>query len=140
VRRRLRVILVAAGCTAVLAGCSSGSGGSGQGGVETRTSVVAPAASIPFDPADNARSEVKIDSCARESGRWMARGTVKNGATSPKTFQLLVDFVSVPGSTILNSTAVTIQHVAARTTVPWSAGGGRGAQHTACLLRQAQAT
>jgi hypothetical protein len=137
----LRVVAVAAGCAMVLAGCaSSGSTGSGSAGTVSRASVVAPGVSVPFDPADNVRSEVKVGTCAAQGDVWVARGTVKNGATSPKTFQIVVDFVSVPGSTVLSSTVVTIGHVGAGTTAPWSASGAKGAHRAACLLRQAQAT
>jgi hypothetical protein len=133
----------AAGSSAIvgvlcLAGCSSG----GSGGNESvpRTSQLAPSATVPFDPADNARSEVIIALCSSTSGAWVAHGSVHNAAKTTKTFKLVVDFASHPGLTVLSSTAVTIPDVTPDATVAWSARGAPGAPAVSCILRQAQAT
>ncbi len=120
-----------------LVGCSGGSGGNES---VPKTSVLAPGVTVPFDAADNARSEVTIGLCSPQSGAWLAHGSVHNAAAKTKTFKLVVDFASKPGFTVLSSTVVTILDVAPKANVAWSARGARGASAVACILRQAQAT
>jgi len=65
---------------------------------------------------------------------------VENSATKAKTFQIVVDFVTEPGSTVLSSTVVNLPGVGPKATTPWSATGARGQSHVACVVRQAQAS
>ncbi len=136
-----------AGCTMLLAGCSSSHGPTSSGSatgattpVVTRVSAIAPGEAVPFTLADNARSEVKTGTCAQSSGTWVLTGTVRNSTTKAKTFQIVVDFVTEPGSTVLGSDEVTLPKVGPRATAPWSATGARGRSHVACVVRQAQAS
>jgi hypothetical protein len=126
-------------CSTCLAACSSTGSSATTTSPSPRTSVIAPSVSVPFDPAENARAEVKFTACAPTAGAWAVTGTVTNKGTGAKTFELVVDFASVPGYTILSSAVVTVPDVAEHATVHWSARGARGAPHVACLLRQAQA-
>ncbi len=137
---RVRAALMVMACAVAVAACSS----SGSTAVNTTaapsTSVVAPSKPITFDPAENARSEVAFTACAPKAGAWVVTGTVTNSGSATKTFQLVVDFASVPGSTVVSSTLVTVPDVEKHATVHWSARGARGASHVTCLLRQAQAS
>ena len=138
-RARLRAAVPVAVCAVACAACaSSGNTDPGTTPAAPQTSAIAPNKVVPFDPADNVRSDVAVTACAPAAGSWVASGTVTNpGAT--RSFRLVVDFTSVPGSTVLSSTVVTIPDVKAHSTVPWSASGARGHSDVACLLRQAQA-
>lgn len=126
------------GCSLLLVACSST--GTGASSSSPRTSVIAPTKSVPFNPAHNVRSDVEVGSCVLKSGQWVLSGTVKSSEPGTKTFQLVIDFVTVPGSTVLSSTVVTLPMVEKGATVHWSATGARGKTHVACLLRQAQAS
>jgi len=137
---------VLAGYSILLAGCSSSRGPTspepGTGGttpVVTRVSAIAPGEVVPFTLADNARSEVTTGVCTQSSGTWVLTGTVRNSATKAKTFQIVVDFVTEPGSTVLSSVEVNLPRVGPNVTAPWSATGARGRSHVACVVRQAQA-
>lgn len=118
--------------TALLgAGCSATSTAS--------SSQIAPSQTVPFNPADNARSDVRVDTCAKSGSAWTATGIVRNIEPSPVRFQLVIDFVTVPGSTVVSTTVVTVPAVKVGQVAPWSARGARGAKtRIACLLRQAQ--
>ncbi len=133
------VIALLTVCAVVCTACSSSGAPATGTAAAPRTSVIDPDKVIPFDPADNVRSEVAITTCAPVAGTWTATGTVTNRAAT-RTFQLVVDFTSVPGSTVLSTTVVTIANVRPHQTVRWSASGARGHTHVACLLREAQAT
>jgi hypothetical protein len=123
-----------------LAACASSGSSTSTMSPSPHTSVIAPSVSVPFDPAENARAEVAFTACAPTAGAWVVSGTVTNKGSATKTFQLVVDFASVPGSTVLSSAVVTVPDVEEHATVRWSARGARGAAHVACLLRQAQAS
>ncbi len=126
-----------AGCSMLLVGCSSASSGAPP---STRTSDIAPGETVPFDLAHNARSDVKQTSCARQSGQWAVHGTVTNPAPTSKSFQIVVDFVTRPGSTVLSSAIVNVSKVKSHATAHWSATGARGKSGVACVVRQAQTT
>lgn len=141
------VSAVFAGCSMLLAGCSSShpgaSSGSGPGAaapVVTHVSAITPGEAVPFTLADNARSEVTTGACTQSSGTWVLHGTVRNRATTAKTFQIVVDFVTDPGSTVLSSVEVSLPGVGPKATAPWSVTGARGRSHVACVVRQAQAS
>ena len=133
------------GCSALLASCSS-SGSSAHPTTGTpsasspRTSVIEPGGTVPFKPADNARSEVQAGICTQVSGAWKFSGSVHNATKHAKNFQLVVDFVTKPGSTVLTTSVVSIPAVGAGATTQWSVSGAAGKSNVACVLRQAQAS
>jgi hypothetical protein len=104
------------------------------------TSVVSPGASVPFDLADNARADVSPGPCTATSGGWVFHGTVKNPAPRPKRFQIVVDFVSHPGSTVLATTVLNFPSVAPHSTEAWSAVGAKGESGVSCVVRLAQSS
>lgn len=105
-----------------------------------RSKAVSPGSSVPLDLARNARADVSAASCAMTGGHWVFDGTVHNATDRSASFQIVVDFVSQPGSTVLSTSVVDVPDVAAHATKAWSATGAAGRTAVACLVRQAQTT
>jgi hypothetical protein len=116
----------------VLFGCSSGPSPNAHA---LKTGVT-----VPLDANKNARADVKTGTCAPESGTWVLNGTVKNPTSKPATFQIVVDFVTQKGFTVLSSSVVNVPNVAPGDTTSWSAKGAAGQSGVECLIRQAQTT
>ena len=152
---------VAVAC-ALLAGCSSnktpsassstttssGSGsttttsGSGHGSTTTTphgTTTVPVATTIPYNPALNARTDVTTSGCTPVLGAWELKGTVKNSASKTRTYQIVVDWITQPGDTVLDTKIVNVPNVASGQSVPWNATGASGDKNLACVVRQVQA-
>jgi hypothetical protein len=128
---------------ALLAGCSS------NGAATPTTSTDAPttrataqstvATTIPFSMARNARQDVTAGSCKETGGFWVLSGTVKNSASSARTYQIVVDFVNPVGNTVLDTKIVTTPSVRPGESLAWSTNSGSGLTHVACVIRQVQA-
>ena len=131
-----------AACSVLLAACSSSSSPSTTTAPpqHTGTSVVAPGATVPFHLSHNARADLVLAACTQSGGQWVLKGTVTNRASTSKSFQIVVDFVTSPGSTVLSTTVVNVSNVAPASTAHWSASGARGKTGVACIIRQAQTT
>ena len=136
------VVAGVAACSILLVGCSSSSSSSSTTTPprHTGTSVIAPGGTVPFHLSHNARADLSLTPCTQSGGQWVLRGTVTNRASTSKSFQIVVDFVTNPGSTVLGTTVVNVAGVAPRSTAHWSAAGGRGKTGVACIVRQAQTT
>ena len=93
-----------------------------------------------MDLAHNARADLVVAPCTQSGGQWVLRGTVSNRASTAKSFQIVVDFVTNPGSTVLSSTVVNVSSVPPGSASHWSATGARGKTAVACIIRQAQTT
>ena len=117
-------------------GCSSSS----TSRPPVQTSVIEPGGTVPFNLADNARADVKTQPCTQVNGAWVLNGTVRNTAAKSRSFQIVVDFLTEPGSTILGTTVVNVPSVNPGTTANWSATGARGKSPVGCVVRLAQAT
>lgn len=136
-----RIAAFAVGASAlVLTCCSSSPAASSASTQPPPTSVVKPGASVPFDPTDNARADVSVGTCTDTADGWVLHGTVKNPGPAPKRFQIVVDFVSVPGSTVLATTVLNVPSVDPQRSAVWSAVGAKGKSGVNCLVRQAQKT
>jgi len=130
----------------LLAACSSNGSATS---VSTSTTAPTPttvvpqstvATTIPFDMAKNARQDVTTTrSCTEVKGLWVLSGVVKNSATSARTYQIVVDFVTQPGDTVLGTKIVTTASVNPGATQAWSATSTPGLTHVACVIRQVQA-
>ncbi len=123
------------GCGLVLVGCSSSPAKAAKKDVQ-----VTPGATVPFSLSHNARSAVKTVSCAEQSGAWVVAGTVRNPTSKATPFQIVVDFVTQPGGTVLSTTVVNVPSVHPGATATWTATGARGDGDVACIVRQAQST
>lgn len=121
-------------------GCSSGNPASKASTTPQETVTVAPGATVPFNAADNAHLDIQTSSCTKAAGAWVLHGTVKNPTESATAFQIVVDFVSEPGSTVLATTVVNVPRVAPGAKSTWSATGAKGKTDVGCIVRQAQTT
>jgi hypothetical protein len=116
----------------VLASCSSAPA--------ARAVVLTPGSVVPYHPGHNARSDVTTKGCTQVDGSWVLTGSVKNRATATTGYEIVVDFVTEPGSTVLSSSEVNVPSVAPGATVTWSAKGAQGKSHIGCIVRQAETT
>jgi hypothetical protein len=111
-------------------------------GTSTTTSVPG-AKSVPYNKYKNARLDVSLDApCTHEAdGSWVLKGTVINpDPVNPTGFSIVVDFVHVPGDTVLDTQIVTVPPVRPRHTVAWQASWHFAGTGVSCVVRQAQVT
>jgi hypothetical protein len=125
----------------LVAGCSSN--GSTPPSTTSTTTTVPPATiatTIPFSITKNARQDVTTPSpCRQTNGLWVLSGTIKNSAQAARTYQIVVDFVSRTGNTVLDTKVITTNPVPAGSSLPWSAKSTPGLTNVACVIRQVQA-
>jgi hypothetical protein len=137
----------------VLSGCSGSSSHSASGittttsghssvasiaPTTTSTSVIVPA----YDPAKNTRKDVVPGACTDGGSKgWSFQGKVTNSSASPRGYSITVDFITVPGDTVMATRVITVPPVAPHATADWSIGGAvPGEQHLTCVVRQSLAT
>ncbi len=65
---------------------------------------------------------------------------MKNPTTAATGFQIVVDFVTKPGSTVLGTSEVNVANVAPGATASWTATGAQGKSDIGCIVRLAQTT
>jgi hypothetical protein len=124
-----------------LAGCSSnGSANPSSLTSEPTSTTVSIGTTIPFSMAKNARQDVTTSGpCAAVGGIWVLSGTVKNSAKTARTYQIVVDFVTQPGNTVLDTKIINTTSVGSGASLAWSAKSVPGLTHVACVIRQVQA-
>ena len=127
---------VTVACSALLVGCTSSTPAPPP--VRDKTVAITPGRAVPFAQARNARFDVTAGACTPSSGSWVLHGTVRNPTLGATTFQIVVDFVTRIGSTVLATTVVDVPSVAPGATVHWSTTGAHHASDVACVVRQAQ--
>jgi len=133
-RRAGAALCATAACAVAVGACSSSPSAK-------KSQAVTPGATVPFELAHNARSAVRTTGCAPSGGAWVLTGTVKNATAKATGFQIVVDFVTQPGGTVLATRVVNVAPVSVGATARWTASGAQG--HTAgvgCIVRQAQTT
>ncbi len=135
VRRALAVACWSFVLAMLVSSCSSSPTSAPEG-----TTVLKPGALVPFDLAHNARADVHASACHIASGSWLLQGTVRNPGTTATGFQIVVDFVSAKGDTVISTTEIDVPTVAPKASADWSATGAKGKPDVACLVRQAQTT
>jgi hypothetical protein len=126
---------------ALMAGCSSKGP---QSSTTTRPATTATpatvATTIPFSIAKNARQDVTTPTpCRDTSSGWVLSGTIKNSAPSARTYQIVVDFVTTSGNTVLDTKVITTGPVRPGAVKNWSAESTAGLTGVACVIRQVQA-
>ena len=137
----LRSSLLGVARVAVFAGAATGcGGGSATSASGAGTSSDAQPATVPtFHLDHNARKAVTVRSCiAHPGGAWAIAGSVKNAGSKATDYTLVVDFVKVPGSTVVATKVVHVGDVGAGHTAQWKAQGGKADQKLGCILRYAQ--
>ena len=113
---------------------------SGVKGTTTTTNALSGVTTIPYSPAKNARQDVTTSGpCTSTGASWILSGTVKNSSRSARTYQIVVDFVTQPGFTVLDTKIVTTASVGPGASLPWDATGAAGHKNVACVIRQVQA-
>jgi hypothetical protein len=95
---------------------------------------------VPFDPAKNARADVAtLGACTHASNNdWMLKGTVVNPHQASTGFTIVVDFVKLPGDTVLDTQIVNVPSVSFRHTAHWTASWKYPKNNITCVVRQAQ--
>jgi hypothetical protein len=98
------------------------------------------ATTIPFSLAKNARQDVTTPSpCRDTTGGWVLSGTIRNSAKTARSYQIVVDFVTSAGNTVLDTKVINTAKVSPGTDLAWSATSTPGLTHVACVIRQVQA-
>ena len=141
--------LMAVGAFA-LASCSSSPSSSGSGTTSTTrasngstthapngsttTSVSVP----PYDASHNAHQEVAPGSCSgNASTGYTLTGTVRNSASSSRTYSITVDFVTNPGAEVKATRVVSVGPVDPDKSAQWSTpAAGQGQSNLTCVIRQ----
>jgi ABC-type glycerol-3-phosphate transport system substrate-binding protein len=144
VKSRRHAATLAAGLlvsgSVLLAAC-----GSSSSSQTTTTSSSSPASTttttIPYVASKNARADVTTTgACAKSGSEWELKGNVKNSAKFARSYQIVVDFVTVPGNTVLDTKIVNVATLSPGASSDWSALGAPGDNHVACVIRQVQFT
>ena len=150
--RRGMAAVAASLVTVALSACSSGGSRSASSGSTTTTSRAGVASVAPtttstsvavpkYDPAKNTRKDVVPGACTDGGSKgWSFEGTVTNSATTSRGYSITVDFITVPGDTVMATRVITVPPVAPRATAKWSVGGAvPGQTHLTCVIRQSLA-
>ena len=122
----------------LLAGCSTSHPNTASTTTTAKAIPVPP--TVSYDPAKNARSDVTLlTPCLQTppAGAWVADGTVKNSAPSPRGYSIVIDFVNSV-STVRDTQIVTVPTVQPRASANWTISGAGGAPGITCVVRQVQ--
>lgn len=140
--RSAAVMAVAAGLSLVLVGCGGGKAESSPT-VTTRPASSDTTVSVPaYNPAKNARQDVVAGPCVDGgSNGWSLSGTVTNSASTTQGYSIVVDFITVPGDTVVATKLVTVAPLHPHNSAKWSAtGAAPGVKDLTCVIRQSLST
>jgi hypothetical protein len=104
------------------------------------TTVPPTTTTIPFNFKYNARSDVATTGCIPVLGSWKLTGTIKSSFHNTRNYQIVVDYVTQPGDTVLDTKVVHVPNVAAGASANWSAVGAPGQKSPGCVIRDVDAT
>ncbi len=104
------------------------------------TTSVPTTTTIPFTLKYNARKDVTTTGCTVVFGSWKLDGTVKNSFANTRNYQIVVDYITQPGDTVLDTKIVHVNNLAAGASQNWSATGAPGQKNLACVIRDVDAT
>ena len=139
----------AAGALA-LAGCSSGSGSPGSSSASRNTSAskgssngsfngTTTSVNVPaYNVSHNARQDVVAGKCTGDkSTGYVLHGMARNSTASPRTYSIVVDFVTNPGDTVMATRVLNVGPVASQNSANWSTpAAGQGQANLTCVIRQ----
>jgi hypothetical protein len=138
-RRRITIASLAVG-SALLAACgSSAHKSSPPAGVSSssQTTVSVPA----YNPAKNARQDVAAGACVDSNKGWSLSGTVTNSSGTTRGYSIVVDFITVPGDTVVATKLVNVPPLSPHASAKWSAtGAAPGVHNLTCVIRQSLST
>ena len=94
---------------------------------------------VPFDPTKNARADVVVKgACTHAKGAWVLQGIVQNPEHATTGYSIVVDYVRLPGDTVLDTQVVKVKPVAYRQSAHWKASWTSNKKSLTCVVRQAQ--
>jgi hypothetical protein len=99
--------------------------------------------SVPtYNPAKNVRRDVQAGACVDQGSKgWALSGKVTNSSTKPQGYSIVVDFITVPGDTVLDTKLVSVPTVQPHASATWSAtGAAPGEKNLTCVIRQSLST
>jgi hypothetical protein len=122
------------------AGCSSNHGAPSAQGKTTTTAPASGVTTIPYSASKNARADVSINgTCFHEpNNSWVLSGLVDNTTTKKTGFTIVVDYVTQPGGTVLETKIVKVAPVAPKKTATWGTAWVHSGADIGCVVRQAQ--
>jgi hypothetical protein len=127
--------VIIAGIVVVSVALSGGSGSNSASTVSTEPTTV-----IPYSPGANAREDVFSDlPCTSSNGAWTLSGTITNSKNVSRTYQLVVDFVTSTGGTVLFERVQTFPSVTPGQKINWHSSWQSNATSVACVLVSARA-
>jgi hypothetical protein len=135
---RVAAIVGAVLVVGALVGLLATSGGSPANHPTSGPSTTITRTTLTFHHNLNARYDVTQGACVSVNGHWSFSGTVHNNSRLHRRYELVIDFISQPGDTVLDTKIVNIAHVNPRQVVRWRATGAPGQPKVACVLRFAQ--
>jgi len=144
--RRIAFVLSIGLLGVVSAGCSSGGAPAAKSPSSNSTTTTSATSSgqttIPYDASKNARADVTVSGpCLHEPNTdWVLHGTVANRTAKTTGFTIVVDFVTQPGNTVLDTQVVKVDSVAPHQSSTWGAAWPNSAASVACVIRQAQSS
>ena len=140
-RRRWGVVAAVSVCGVLLAACG---GGKSESSPTTRTvPIPATTISVPaYDPAKNARHDVVPGACINGGSQgWSLTGTVTNSSSTKHGYSIVVDFITVPGDTVVATKLVTVPPLSPKASAKWAAtGAAPGVKNLTCVIRQSLST
>jgi len=134
------LLLIVAGLSPLLLAACGGSKSSSPPTTlaGTTTTVNVP----PYDPARNARHDVVAGACVDNGAKgWSLSGTVTNSSTTAHRYSIVVDFVTVPGDTVVDTKLASVTTVQPDATARWEVSGAApGTKNLTCVIRQSLTT
>jgi hypothetical protein len=96
----------------------------------------------PYNPALNAHHDVVAGTCVNGGSKgWSLSGTVTNSSSKPHGYSIVVDFVTLPGDTVVDTKVVDVATVSPASTARWQAtGAAPGKNNLTCVIRQSLST
>jgi hypothetical protein len=96
----------------------------------------------PYNPAQNARKDVVAGACVDGGSKgWSLSGTVTNSGSKAEGYSIAVDFITVPGDTVVATKLVTVPTLQPHQSMKWSTGDAApGAKNLTCVIRQSLST
>ena len=94
---------------------------------------------IPNDFKNNARQDVSVGSCVHQNGEWVLSGGIVNSAKVARKYQIIVDYVTPTGGTVVDSATLEVAKVKPAQRYSWRLGGAKGVAHANCVIRNVRA-
>ena len=93
----------------------------------------------PLRPGQERRKDVTTTVRVEFGGLWVLNGEIKNSASVARTYQIVVDYVTDPGDTVLDTQILNTKSVKPGASLAWVTKSEPGLTHVSCVIRQVQA-